>query len=633
MKIQSIQAKMTANVVEKKENSANKTHADNKRELIMKSLDSMANINAISFSGKKNKEKFEIGLSTEELQKRTNKDCLIEKKLLTVNSLEYKNLAEGDKQALKHLVKAAKIMDEVYLKQDNEKNIPFREILKEKAAKGDEDAKMALVLFTAQKGINGSDSEANKIRLLKGAPLLLGKGVYPADITKEEFQDTLIEMLKNGKKEQVKNVLNQRSVVRRTPSGELKSTDYTKEYKQEFHAIAKELEKAAKVSTNKDFNEYLMLQSKALKDGDPMLDAYADKKWAELQDTPLEFTITRENYEDELMGCVFENQELTRLLNKNHITPTAKDMLGFRVGIVNKAGTEQILKVKEFLPIMAENMPLKEQYEQTLSASSKDEIKQTMVDVDLVSMAGNVGEYRGGITIAENLPNDDKLSMTIGGGRRNVYHRQIRQVSDLKKVKEKADAILDPSLHKYYEPEADHWFTIGHENGHSLGPKKGTEPLGKYKNIIEENKADMVAIAMVDVLTEKGMYTEKQKKQILTTFVVKNMLKAEPDLTKAHRVRSVMETSFFLKEKAINIDDGGILHIDLEKMVPTAQKMLKEIVKVQISGDFNVGEKFVKDNFVWTDGMEKVAENIRKIDKSLNGILVSQLEEKLANED
>ena len=54
---------------------------------------------------------------------------------------------------------------------------------------------------------------------------------------------------------------------------------------------------AAKYSTDADFNEYLKLQAAALKTADPMLDAYADKKWATLQDTPLEFTITREKQE------------------------------------------------------------------------------------------------------------------------------------------------------------------------------------------------------------------------------------------------------------------------------------------------------------------------------------------------
>ncbi len=72
---------------------------------------------------------------------------------------------------------------------------------------------------------------------------------------------------------------------------------------------------------------------------------------------------------------------------------------------------------------------------------------------------------------------------------------------------ERLDAILDKSQHKYYLDEADHWFTIGHENAHSLGPKEGSEKLGKYRNIIEENKADMGALAFVDLLMELGMYT------------------------------------------------------------------------------------------------------------------------------
>ena len=59
----------------------------------------------------------------------------------------------------------------------------------------------------------------------------------------------------------------------------------------------------------------------------------------------------------------------------------------------------------------------------------KKKKKQTMV-VDLVMFTGDCGTYRAGITLEENLPNEDKLSLTIGGGKRNVYHRQIRFISD-----------------------------------------------------------------------------------------------------------------------------------------------------------------------------------------------------------
>ena len=70
------------------------------------------------------------------------------------------------------------------------------------------------------------------------------------------------------------------------------------------------------------------------------------------------------------------------------------------------------------------------------------DIKQSMVDADLILLAGDVGAYRAGITLAENLPNDDKLSLTIEGGRRNVYHRQIRFVDDLSEIQRKLNIFF-----------------------------------------------------------------------------------------------------------------------------------------------------------------------------------------------
>lgn len=575
---------------------------------------------------------FELNLSHEELVKRTSKECLIPKEMLKADAPEYEALAQGDKQALKHLVKAAKAMDEVFMIQDNPDNLAFKAFLEEETAKGNEDAKMTLALFNAQIGMNAVDSEANKIFLAKNHGELAGKGFYPVDLTKEEFHKILIKMLNEGKIQEVKDILNQRSMVVR--EGDiLKGIDYTEYFAKQFDYIADELEAAAEVSTNEDFNKYLKLQAIALCENNPKNDAYADKKWAELQDTPLEFTISREQYADELTGTVVENDELKALLDKNGIEPISKDSLGIRVGIVNKEGTEKLLEIKKYMPVLAENMPYKEEYEQNISQG--DDEKQTMVDVDIVTLRGDEGTYRGGITLAQNLPNNDKPSLKIGGGRRNVYHRQIR-ISTSPEAKERRQKRLDATLakdfHKYYNQEADHWFTIGHENVHSLGPKSGTEALGKYKNIIEENKADMGSLALLDVLVDLGMYSEEEKKQIIVTYAADNFLKAKPTLSQAHRVRTVMQTKYFLENNAISLNSDGLLEIDMDKMVPTAQKMLAEIVRVQLSKDFAAGEKYVLDNFVWTDEMEIISKKLKEIDKSLNGTLVTPLADKLAQE-
>ena len=575
--------------------------------------------------------KYEFGLDLEELEKRTSKEYINTKVLLKPDSPEYLSLAEGDKEALKYLVKAGDILENIHLQIDDHHNLPFKKFLESEVKKGNKQAILTKILFDAQKGINALDRLSNKIHLAKGITNKPGIGVYPEDLSKEEFHKIIIKMLKEKKIEEVKNILNQRSIVVR--DGEyLKAIDYIDYFKEDFSKIADLLEKASKVSTNKDFNEYLILQAKALRIADPMLDAEADKKWATLQDTPLELTLTRENYEDELTLTFTENEELKNLLKENNINPVPKDCLGLRVGIINKQGTEDLISIKKYLPLLAKNMPYNNEYEQKISEDKEKETKQTMVDVDLVMLAGDCGTYRAGITLAENLPNDDKLSLTIGGGKRNVYHRQIRFISDPDKLQKLLDEILDKEQHKDYNNEADHWFTIGHENTHSLGPNRPNDKLGKYSHIIEENKADMGGLAFLDLLTKEGYYTEEKKRQIIVTAVVDTFLKVKPTLQQAHRVRTVMQNYYLFKRGAYDIKDGKI-HVNVDKVVPAANEMLAEIVRVQIDDDFAKGEKYVMDYFVWTDEMQLIGEKLQKISKELNGRLETELADKLLAEN
>ena len=583
--------------------------------------------------------KYDFGLSLEELEKRTSKDYLLTKHMLDVDAPEFLALSDGDKTALSYLVKVARIIEKINMQLDSHHNLPFKKFLEEEIKKaqktGDKRAELTKILFDAQKGIFALDCESNLVKLAANLEKQAGRGLYPDDLSKEEFHKILINMIKAGKIPVVKKILNQRSVVERNKykKDELIAIDYVDKFAADFKKIAELLLRASCVSTNVEFNEYLRLQSQAFLVADPMLDAYADKKWASLQNTPLEFTITRENYSDEMTETVLENEELSKLLKENNIDVISKDYLGCRVGIVNKEGTDYILKVKDYLPLMAKNMPYSDEYEQVIS--DENEISQTMVDVDLIEVAGDVGAFRAGITLAENLPNNDKLSLTIGGGRRNVYHRQIRFITDedaKKKLQERLDNILDKEFHQYYDDTMDHPFTIGHENGHSLGPKTGCDALGKYKSIIEENKADMVSLSMLDVLTEANLYTEDERKKIIVTYAADNMLKSKPDITQAHRVRSVMQNYYFIQNNAMKISKDGILSINIDMMVYVARQMLAEIVKIQMSGDFAAGEKYVLENFIWTPEMEIMSQKLKKISKRLNGKTSQPLADKLFEE-
>ena len=139
---------------------------------------------------------FEFNLSMQELEKRTHKDYLITKKMLKADAPEYLELAQGDKDALKHLLKAAYILEKINMQLDCRHNLDFKAFLEREIAKGNKQAELTKILFDAQKGINAIDTMSNKINLAKGIVEMPGKGVYPEDLSKEEFHSILIKMLK-----------------------------------------------------------------------------------------------------------------------------------------------------------------------------------------------------------------------------------------------------------------------------------------------------------------------------------------------------------------------------------------------------------------------------------------------------
>ena len=134
----------------------------------------------------------------------------------------------------------------------------------------------------------------------------------------------------------------------------------------------------------------------------------------------------------------------------------------------------------------------------------------------------------------------------------------------------------------------------------------------------------------------EGRIVDEEYKFILgvevpVTTVADNFLKSKPTMSQAHRVRTVMQNKYFSERGAYDIIDGKI-HVNIDKVVPIAKEMLSEIIRIQIDGEFEKAEKYVLDNFVWTDNLELIAQKLQKISKTLNGRTESELAEKLLNE-
>lgn len=568
---------------------------------------------------------FELNYTLEELEKRTSEECFTEIKLLDLESPEYLSLNEEDKLCLKHLCRASQYIDKIHFKMENELNEEFLSFLNNEIEKGNRRALLTKKLFLAQKSMFSPDIDGNEVVLCKNVKKPFGFG-FPSDLSVEEFHKILNKMLDNGKYDEVQNILTQRSIVKRKGK-ELIGIDYVNEYKEEFLSTAEELKKASEYTKDENFKKYLLLQIDALINANPKLDALADKQWAELSDTVLEFTITRETYNDRMTESIFSNESLLNKIEKAGIEINTKDNLGVRVGIVNKEGTKLLHDLSKLVDIAGEYMPYKEEYT-TKALDDENEISQTAVDVDVVCLNGEEGAFQAGIVLAQNLPNNDKLSLRIGGGRRNVYHRQIRNSNLNQKL---IEAKISPKFVQYYNQEASHWGTICHENTHSLGPD-GNKSLGAYSSILEEFKADMGMYCFLDIFVKKGLFTEIQAKQIMVTELSSCFPKGKPVMEQAHRVRSVMIAQRMMLEGALLFDSEGKLEFDFEKVISTSKKMMQEVIRLQLDKNVKNAEDYVNKYFNYDSNFEKMAELQKKFSKRLNSYLSMPIYNKAIND-
>lgn len=549
---------------------------------------------------------YELNYKAADLKKKVEKE-MRQVVLIGKDCAEYQGLSDGDKKALGYLVNAARIMNDVALEMDHPMNLVQKQAL-EVAAEKSPYAANALRLFNSLNGVAGSNGiDKEPVEIFKDIHIYQGRNFYPTDLDSEELSAIIHKMLDEGKVAEVKAILSARTMVRR--DGEyLKAIDYTEYFAEEFSEIANELECAAHFTTDELFKDYLGWQAQALLQNNEEMDILADKHWAKMQDTPLELTISRESYDDQLTPTLFSDEELIKRLKAHDIQPNPKDMLGIRVGIVNKKGTDLLLKFKDEMIKLADLMPFKDEY--TQNVGGKKGLKQTMVDADIVALTGDYAFCRGGITTAQNLPNNDKPALNHGGGRRNVYHRQVRQSFDKKKTQEILEKLVSPAFHQYYDKEADHLFVIGHENGHSLGPDSSYQTaLGIYQHIIEEHKADVISASMMPEYVRAGIISEEQLKKIYTTWIVGRLfLLAYPADREAHRMADMIEFNYLHDHGAFSFNQDKKLEIDFDKMKQMTRLLLEDIIKVQLSKSPEYAKEFIDKWTIWSETQEYIAE-------------------------
>ncbi|KAF7788084.1 hypothetical protein PRUB_a2655 [Pseudoalteromonas rubra] len=460
---------------------------------------------------------------------------------VTLNS-DLSHLNDNQKKMLGLLIDASKIMDELFWKQAFGMN-------KTEFLANIQDPKVrqfADINYGPWDRLNG-----DKVFLSGFNAKAPGAEFYPGDISKDELNQA-----------DVKDKAGLYSLIKRDAQGQLYSVPYSEAYQNELNTAAQLLRDASKLAVDKQFSKYLNLRADALVNNSYQTSDFA---WMDMKNNPIDVVIGPiETYEDQLFGyrTAFESYVLV------------KDM----------AWSERLAKFAAFLPELQQGLPVDEQYKQEVPGSDAD-----LNAYDVIYYAGH--SNAGSKTIAINLPNDEEVQLQKGT--RRLQLKNAMQAKFDKILVPIAEQLIVPTQRKHITFDAFFANTMFHEVAHGLGIKntitgKGTvrQSLQEHASALEEGKADILGLYMVEQLLKKGEITEGTLEDYYVTFMAGIFRSVRFGASSAHGKANMIRFNFFKQEGAFSKNADGLYAVDMEKMGAAMEKLSNLILTLQGDGDY-----------------------------------------------
>ncbi|ADT67642.1 MULTISPECIES: hypothetical protein [Pseudoalteromonas] len=479
------------------------------------------------------------------------------------------HLSENQKAMVAKLIDASKIMDDLFWKQ------AFGEDKQSFLAQLDDEKvrQFADINYGPWDRLNGDEVFLSGY---KEKPL--GAGFYPADITKEELNNA-----------DVKDKTGLYSLIKRDELGNLYSTPYSEEYAVELAQAAKLLRDASKLADDKEFANYLNLRADAIQSDDFQASDFA---WMDMKNNPIDVVIGPiENYEDQLFGyrAAYESYVLIKDLK----------------------WSERLAKFAAFLPELQKGLPVDSKYKQEVPGSDAD-----LNAYDVVYYAGH--SNAGSKTIAINLPNDEQVQLEKGT-RRLQLKNAMRAKFD-KILVPIAEQLIVPEQRKHITFDAFFANTMFHEVAHGLGIKntitgKGTvrQSLQEHASALEEGKADILGLYMVEQLLKKGEITEGTLEDYYTTFMAGIFRSVRFGASSAHGKANMIRFNFFAQEGAFSKNEDGLYSINMDKMGDAMAKLSRLILTLQGDGDYEKVDQLIATH---GDIKAELAKDLEKLSKA-----------------
>ena len=520
---------------------------------------------------------------------------------------DLKNLTQSELRALDELLAAGRIMHQLYAEQRHAQAASALQALESlHASSGRLAATQNLRdLFYVSKGPIVTTLDNERLPFLPVAAEQPGKNVYPDGLEREEIDAWLA-----NNPAAAERLLDVRSVVRRATSENLAADLARLTEHLELDALHPDLRQRLEQTESDDgfyAVPYALAYAPRLRTIKQHLDAAADT----LKDESPDFAAYLRNRGRDLLTGDYESGDAAWV---------SGEFAGLNVQIGSyETYDDNLLGVKAFYSasIMARDEAKSRELEAAIAELQSIEnslpydhqkIVRSRIPVGVYKVIADFGQARGANT-ATILPNNADYARKYG---RTILMRYniLTNPELFANRKQRFDAVADAAYRDDLTAEGGFSRTLWHEVGHYLGVSKTADgreldaALVDHASLFEELKADLVSLFAATALLELDYHDTDSLRAHYSDGIRRTLQDVKPRAEQAYQTMQLLQFNFFMEYGLLGADPvTGLLTVDYDRYHEVVTAMLREVLQIQYSGDYELADEFVNRWNYWEEAL------------------------------
>lgn len=470
-------------------------------------------------------------------------------------SADVSGLPESERTALAHMIRAAQVMDALFLRQVWAGN---ESMLSALVADTSPVGQVRLRYFLLNKG-PWSRLDHNAPFVPGAPPKPAAANYYPADASRQDIE-AWIATLAGPARQAATGFF---TTIRRGANGQFAAVPYSVEYQPELMLAASHLRAAAAATVQPSLKAYLEARAAAFLSNDYY---DSDVKWMEL-DATIEPTIgPYEVYEDEWFNY--------------------KAAFEAFITLKDQAESAKLQQFADSLQDIEDHLPIDPRYRNPRLGA--------LAPIAVVNTVFSAGDGNRGVqTAAFNLPNDERVVAAKGSKRVMLKNNQ----------QAKFETVLLPIAAVALAPEDranvafDAFFThiLMHELVHGLGPHSITvggrattvrQELKETSSAVEEAKADITGLFALQFLIDAGRLPKEMERTMYTTFLASAFRSIRFGISEAHGRGQAVQLNYLLDRGAFIVNADGTFAVVPGTIREAVTALARDIMTMQAVGDY-----------------------------------------------